>query len=312
LRNGEEVSVSASSRFASLFRNAGFILALAFIVGLVLPHGAAETSPAVVPLLALVMTMSIMGVSPRLFLDFRKVSRPILLSLLMNCVVLTLALIGLSFLIIRDYELRTGFILLAAVPPAVAVIPFTYRLGGNTDFSLVGTVACYLAALFIVPIISAVFWGTSVIQPVSLLITLGELIALPLAIAQLLRRTGIASKLERYRGTIVNWGFFVVVYTIVGLNQSAFLEQPERLLPTAAAAFISTFVLAYIIDRVSRFSGVNRASRISLILSGTRKNYGMAAAIALALFSPRAAAAVAMVFAIVHFIWLTFWVRRMR
>ena len=306
--------MSASSRFASLFRNAGFILALAFVVGLVLPQGAAETSPAVVPLLAMVMTMSIMGVSPRMFLDFRKVSRPILLSLLMNYVVLTLALIGLSFLIIRDYELRTGFILLAAVPPAVAVIPFTYRLGGNTDFSLVGTVACYLAALFIVPIISVVFWGASVIQPVSLLITLGELIALPLAIAQLLRRTGIASKLERYRGTIVNWGFFVVVYTIVGLNQSAFLEQPERLLPTTAAAFISTFVLAYIIDRVARSSGVDRASRISLILLGTRKNYGMAAAIALALFSSRAAvpAAVAMVFAIVHFIWLTFWVRRMR
>ena len=305
--------MSASSRFASLFRNAGFILALAFVVGLVLPQGAAETSPAVVPLLAMVMTMSIMGVSPRMFLDFRKVSRPILLSLLMNYVVLTLALIGLSFLIIRDYELRTGFILLAAVPPAVAVIPFTYRLGGNTDFSLVGTVACYLAALFIVPIISVVFWGASVIQPVSLLITLGELIALPLAIAQLLRRTGIASKLERYRGTIVNWGFFVVVYTIVGLNQSAFLEQPERLLPTTAAAFIST---GYPIASASRArsSGVDRASRISLILSGTRKNYGMAAAIALALFSPRAAvpAAVAMVFAIVHFIWLTFWVRRMR
>ncbi len=306
--------MSARSRFTTIFRNAGFLLALAFIIGLVLPQGAAETSPAVVPLLALVMTMSIMGVSPRLFLDFRKVSRPILLSLLMNYVVLTLVLIGLSFLIIQDHELRTGFILLAAVPPAVAVIPFTYRLGGNTDFSLVGTVACYLAALFIVPIVSAVFWGPSVIQPVSLLITLGELIALPLAIAQLLRRTGIASKLERYRGTIVNWGFFVVVYTIVGLNQSAFLGQPERLLPTAAAAFISTFALAYIIDRVSRFSGVNIAGRISLILSGTRKNYGMAAAIALALFSPQAAvpAAMAMVFAIVHFIWLTFWVKRMR
>jgi BASS family bile acid:Na+ symporter len=255
-----------------------------------------------------------MGVSPRMFLDFRKVSSPILQSLLMNYMVLTLVLIGLSFLIIRDPELRTGFILLAAVPPAVAVIPFTYRLGGNTDFSMVGTVACYLAALFIVPIISTIFWGSSVIHPVNLLITLGELIALPLAIAQLLRRTGLASKLERYRGTIVNWGFFVVVYTTVGLNQSAFLEHPLKLLPSVAAAFISTFVVGYLVNRIARFSGVDKASRISLILSGTRKNYGMAAAIALALFSPRAAvpAAVAMAVAIGHFIWLTFWVRRMK
>lgn len=306
--------MSARSRFVSLFRNAGFILALAFIVGLILPQGATETSSAVVPLLALIMTMSIMGVSPRLFLDFRKVSRPILLSLLMNYVVLTLALIGLSSLIIRDYELWTGFILLAAVPPAVAVIPFTYHLGGDINFSLIGTVASYLAALFIVPLISLVFWGASIVQPVSLLITLGELIAAPLAIAQLLRRTNIASKLEKYRGTIVNWGFFVVVYTIAGLNQNAFLGQPLTLLPTAAVAFVSTFVLAYIVDRTTRFLRVDKASRISLVLLGTRKNYGMAAAIALALFSSRAAvpAAVAMVFAIVHFIWLTFWVRRMR
>jgi hypothetical protein len=43
------------------------------------------------------------------------------------------------------------------------------------------------------------------------------------------------------------------------------------------------------------------------------KNYGMAAAITLALFSPRAAipAAVTTAFAIAHFIWLTFRVNRM-
>ncbi len=36
--------------------------------------------------------------------------------------------------------------LLVAVPPAIAVIPFTDFLRGNTTFSLLATVACYLGA----------------------------------------------------------------------------------------------------------------------------------------------------------------------
>ena len=300
-------------RFRRLFRDMGFILALAFILGLALPQGALRTGPAVTPLLALIMSLSIMGVSPKLFLDFKSVSRPILISLLLNYAVLTFTLIGLASLLIRDYELWAGFVILAAVPPAVSVIPFTYRLDGDVDFSLIGTVASYLAALFIVPLISIAFVGASFIQPGRLLLTLGELIAIPFGVAYLLRRTGLASRLEKYRGTVINWGFFVVVYTIVGLNQNAFLAQPLTLLPIALIAFVTTFGLGYLIDRLARFLGRDKPNRISLIFLGTRKNYGMAAAIALTLFSPRGAipAAVATVFAVVHFIWLNFWVKRM-
>lgn len=305
--------MAARQRFSHLFRNMGFILALAFILGLALPQGAPQTGPAVTPLLALIMTLSITGVSPKLFLDFKRVSRPILISLLLNYAVLTFTLIGLASLLIRDYELWVGFVILAAVPPAVSVIPFTYRLEGDVDFSLIGTVASYLAALFITPLISIAFVGTNLIQPGRLLMTLGELIAIPFGVAYLLRRTGVASKLGKYRGTIINWGFFVVVYTIVGLNQGAFLAQPLSLLPVALIAFVSTFVLGYLIDRLARFLNRDKPNRVSLIFLGTRKNYGMAAAIALALFSSRGAlpAAVATVLAVVHFIWLTFWVKRM-
>ncbi|MFC2024702.1 bile acid:sodium symporter family protein, partial [Chloroflexota bacterium] len=218
--------MAARNTASLLFRNMGFILALAFVIGLTLPQGAVQTGPAVTPLLSIIMTLSIMGVSPRIFLDFKRVSRPVLLALLLNYVVLTFTVIGLATLLIPDYELWAGFVLLAAIPPAVAVIPFSYRLGGNTGFSLVGTVASYLAALAIIPLIAISFLGANLIAPERLLITMAVLIAIPLGVSQLLRRTGVAAKLERYRGTVVNWGFFVVVYTIVGLNRGAFLGQP--------------------------------------------------------------------------------------
>ena len=112
---------------------------------------------------------------------------------------------------------------------------------------------------------------------------------------------------------MVNWSFFLVFYTLVGLNSEAFLGEPAELLRIAAVAFVSTFVLAWAIERVSRVAGVDRADRISLMLLGTRKTYGVAGAIALIFFDARAAipAAMASAMNIVHFVWLTWRVRKM-
>ena len=43
----------------------------------------------------------------------------------MNYVLLGNVIIGLSSLMIRSEAIWTGFVLVAAVPPAIAVIPFT-------------------------------------------------------------------------------------------------------------------------------------------------------------------------------------------
>ena len=305
--------MQTSSRFIRLFQNMGFILALAFIIGLAIPQGAAQTISTVTPLLAMIMTLSIVSASPRITLNLKKVWKPVLISLLSNYIVLTFTIIGLSYLLLQDQELITGFVILAAVPPAVAVIPFAARLDGDLDFSLIGTIALYLFALLLVPIITIFFLGINVIDPETLLITLAQLIAVPFGIAVILRRTKISAKIEKYRGTIINWGFFVVVYTIIGANQAAFLTEPFLLPRIIIISFISTFVLGTLINNAAKALHIEKTRRISLILLGTRKNYGMAAAIALALFSSKAAipAAITTALAIVHFVWLNFWVKRM-
>ena len=304
--------MSIRSRIARLFRHTGFILALAVVVGLTFHQPASWTRPAVTPGLGLIMTFSLLSISPRIFLDFKKLLPPIAISLFMNYVVLSGTLIGLSSLFIQDHELWTGFVLVAAVPPAVAVIPYTHHLKGNTTFSLVGAVASYLAALIITPVISVSFLGTNFIDPQRLLLTLSSLIIAPLLVSQILRRTRIIATLEKYRSPIVNWTFFLVVYTIIGLNRNAFLEQPLTVLRLSAVAFGSTFVLAYLINRIARLLRVNRQTRVSLMLLGTRKNYGLSAAIALTFFNARAAmpTAIAMAFAIFQFIFLTLWLKK--
>lgn len=300
------------TRLGRLFRNNGFILALALVIGLGFGHGASFTRATVTPGLAVIMTLSLMGVSSTIFSDFRKLLVPTLLSVFLNYVVLSGAFVGLASLLLRDYELWIGFVLVAAVPPAVAVIPFTYHLGGNINYSLVGSVAAHLMAFVMAPFICTVFLGTNLLQPQQLLISLAELIAAPFIVSRILRLTRIAPWLEKYRGTIVNWGFFLVIYTIIGLNRGAFLEQPDALLRLSVVAFACTFAIAYVINRISKVLGAAKPNRISLAVLGAWKDYGLAGAIALTFFSSKAAmpAAVTTAFAILNFIWLTFWTKK--
>lgn len=297
-----------------LFKNLGFIFTLALIFGMLFGEGAQYAKPAVTPLLGLIMTMSLLGISLKTFTEFKKFPIFVAVSVLLNYVVLGGTFIGLSYVLLQDYDLWVGFVLIGAVPPAVAVIPFTYRLKGNVDISLVGTLASYLAALAFTPIISIVFTGVSVMQPTQILLTVAELIITPIVLALIFRKVGIAPKLEKIRSYVVNWGFFAVVYIIIGLNRNVFLSDLNTLLMLSIVAFTSTFVLTFIIDYISKRFGVDKPTRISLILLGTRKNYGLAGALALTFFSARAAlpTGVAIAFAILNFIFLTFWVKRMK
>lgn len=306
--------MSLDSRIRGLLENNSFIFMLALAVAIAFGGGASYTEPALVPVLGLIMTISILDVSSRVFLDLKKILFPVLLALILNFVVLSGAYVGLSSLIISDADLRTGFVLVAAVPPAVAVIPITYLLGGNTKYSLVGNVAAYTVALAVTPLICILFLGANFIEPTRLLIVLGELIAAPIVVSRILRRTRIMSTVERWRNPVVNWGFFLVIYTMVGLNRDVFLQEPGTLLLVSVVAFTGTFVLAEVINRISRRLGVQKMDRISFMLLGTRKNDGLAGAIALIFFDPRAAmpAALVMTFSVFHFVWLTWWVKRMR
>jgi BASS family bile acid:Na+ symporter len=295
------------------WRNRDFILVSAVVCGLVVGRGANWTQPLVLPALAVVMTLSTMAVRSEMLRSPRELWRPALSGLLLNYLVLGGILLGLSFLMIQEPAMNDGFVLLVAVPPAIAVIPFTEFLRGNTTYSLLATVACYLGALIITPLIALEVWGTSFIDPGLLVMVIVELIAAPLLISRVLLWTSVAARLEPIKGTITNWSFFVVMYTIVGINRELFLQRPLSLVPVVVIALFSTFLLGAVIARVGRSIGIDRSTITSLVLLGTLKNYGIAGGLALTLFSKKTAipAAVSSVFMIVYIIWLNFEKRRL-
>ena len=133
-----------------------------------------------------------------------------------------------------------------------------------------------------------------------------ELIILPLILSRILLWIKADVLINPIKGSITNWGFFVVVYTVVGLNREVFFGHPLSLLPVVAIAIASTFLLGWIIETVGYIFHIDSETVSSLVLIGTLKNYGLAAGLSLSLFSKQTAlpATVSTIFLIVYIIWI--------
>lgn len=295
-------------KISALFSNRNFIFLLAIFAGLIAYHGADWTEPLVIPGLAIVMTISTLGIPNSVFRSPRSLIMPALKGILMNYLILATVIIALSALMIRDEALRVGFILVAAVPPAVAVIPFANLLEGDQTLALIGTVGAYMAALIVMPAITLNLIGASFIEPWKLATVMLELIVLPLLVSRLLLWKGWHKPLARPSGALTNWSFFIVLYTIIGLNRTALVSQPLAIMPVILITFVGIFLMGYLIELIGRYYHIPQETLTSLNLLGTLKNYGLSGGLALTFFNREASlpSAVGTIFLIVYIVWLDF------
>ncbi len=289
-----------------LLNNRNFIFLLAIICGLLLPEPAAWTKVLMMPALALVMTLATINVPNDYFLKPRSILAPSLAGMIMTYIVLGGVILAASALLIADANLRIGFVLIAAVPPAVAVIPFTAILEGNVSDTLSGTVASYLAGLLIMPLMFWAFIGKGFADPYKLVWIMLLLIVLPLILSRVILYFRMQDRIAPVRGLLTDWGFFVVLYSMIGVNRDLIFSDPLAIFPIAGVVLIATFVLGFVIERAGALFKKEPKSMVSLVLLGTLKNQGIAGGLAITLFEKEAAlpSAVYSVFMILYIMWL--------
>jgi BASS family bile acid:Na+ symporter len=296
------------------WRSRNVLLISSIVLALLAGQAAPYLEPLVLPALGLVMTLALLEVSGASFRSAKGVVTPVLVGLGLNFGLNGGLVLALSTLIFPGKALFTGFVLIAAVPPAIAVVPFTALLRGDRTFAFLGTIGCYLGALAITPLMAVGLLGSTFIQPFRIVKILVLLILLPLLISRILRWAQLVDYLEHVRGGLTNWSFALITFTIVGLNRELFLHDPGALMAPVIIALISTFGLGWAISRVAGLLGVGHEKIISLIMLGTLKNAALAGGLALSLFDKQTAvpATVCAIFLIVYFIWLSFWLERRR
>ncbi len=289
-----------------LLNNRNFIFMLAMTLGLLLPQPAQWTKALMLPALALVMTLATINVPNDYFLNPRAILKPSLAGLFMSYFILSGVLLSLAALLIADNNLWIGFVLIAAVPPAVAVIPFTAILDGNVSYTLSGTVASYIAALLLMPLFFWIFMGTAFDDPYKLLKIMLLLIVLPLILSRVILYLNWQERLSPVRGLLTDWGFFIVLYSIIGVNRNLIFSNPLTVVPMAAIVIGTTFILGWLIQRTCILCMVDKKNTISLVLQGTMKNQGIAGGLAITLFAEEAAlpSAIYSIFTILYIMWL--------
>jgi len=270
--------MSTRRRIVDLIQNSTLVLILSVLLGLVLPGPAGATEALVTPALMVMMAFSLTEVDLGRDIKSSGSLKSGLLGIIINYGLLSGLILLLSYSL-PDESLRNGFVIMAAVPPAVAVLPMTRILKGDMSLSFAGEILSYLASLLLMPLIIYLFVHQTGISPIYLLQISIVLILIPALASRLVRLIPINPVLP------INLGFFLVTYTVIGLNQGALWTDGWSV---AWISIARTFAVGLAVFILARSAGLKSSQAISLTLLGSFKNLGLAAAVSLLLVGPAA------------------------
>jgi len=301
-----------SSFLSHYLKNSNLVFLIAFLLGLTFGDYASLLKECILPALVLIMSLSTTQITLFEIIHVKKYIRDILFVFLTNYFFLSGMILLLNHLLIKDRDLYAGFVVMAAIPSAVAVLPFTYLLKGEMMVSLIGSASLYLLALIVAPLISFQFLEVGRIEPLKLISVLVQMILIPFIVSRVLLKWKVFHQIKENTNILVNLAFFLIIYVVIGMNRSTFLSHFDILILVSSIVFLRTFVSGHLVDLFSRLAGTGRERRMSYVLFGSFKNLGLAAAITIVLFNERAAipAAVTIPFEILFFIWFNYFQKK--
>ena len=257
-----------------LHKNTAAILALAVALGFLLPGPAERLERLVIPALFVMMTFSMAGIELRL-----TAVRGAAAGFLLNYLFLSGLILLLAPAVLEEEALVLGFVVMAAAPPAVAVVPLTRLLSGDVRLALYSEALSYLGSLVLTPLIISVFAREARVGAGETAQIVLLLILLPLLASREVGRLKIDPAIP------INAGLFVVTYIVVGLNSTDISTETTGVL---LIAFARTFLSGAVVYAGATLAGIDRPQRIAYTLFASFKNLGLAATVALLLIGPRA------------------------
>jgi len=287
--------------FLKLIQNRNLILISALIFGFLLPEGSGITKNYTLYILAAVMTFSMTGIHLKLLKDYKTTLKVSAEAVFLNFILQAVILLGISYFIF-DKETFNGFVVIAATPPGVAVIPFTYTFKGDLNYSFRAVLGTYLISIFLTPLILYIFSEGIILDPMIIVGVIIKIIVIPLILSRLLLIKKILPITEKVRGKVVDWGFALIIYTAIAVNRNLILNDYVTVLKTAGILFLSLFVTGILYLYFNR-KKPDKKLIISKNLILTVKSSGFAIALALILFKPKSAVPAA-VLSIFVLLWL--------
>ena len=271
-----------------IFLNRNLLLLLAIFIGVLFPKYSLFLKDYILIILAIVMTVSLSAISFKALFPLKKNVKPILVGIFLNHFVFGFFIIIVAYFFTFNTNLFYGFIVIAATPPGVAIIPFTFKLKGNLDYSIIGTFGAFLASIVLAPLIIYLFIGSTDVNPFGIFKIMVLLIVVPFALSRLLLLKPIKQITINHRGRIIDYGFTLIIYTSVGLNSEVFYNNYFLLASIFLVFIIIMFGLGKILGIFLQGSN-NKKDVISKKLLFSVKSSGFAVVTAIDTFGIEAA-----------------------
>jgi len=270
-----------------LLSSFSFTISLAIIIGILIGGFPIYGNEIATIALIIAMTLSISNIP--LKIETKEIKH-IFIAFLLNYGFLSIIIILMGYSLHEYFE---GFIVMAAAPPAIAIVPLSSILKGDERHSFFSIIFLYLIAIILMPLIIFIFLAKEV-NTILLIKNVILLILLPLIISRIFYRRINPQKAK----VITNLCFFTLVFSVIGKNRQFIFEEYSLLAILSILMAIRTFGAGLFIREVARKAGINEKRAINYALFASFKNEGLVMLIAASLFSYETAlpAVIALIF----------------
>jgi len=192
------------------------------------------------PGFALVMTLATINVPNDYFLNPRAILKPSLAGILMTYVILSGAILLVSALLIDD--LIFGSICSDRGGAAGGCCHSFYSILEGMFLPLCRHCGLLSRCFTDYALMFWIFIGTGFDDPYKLVRIMLLLIVLPLVLSRMILYFNWQDRIAPVRGLLTDWGFFIVLYSIIGVNRDLIFSRPLTIVPVTGVVFATTFV----------------------------------------------------------------------
>ena len=232
----------------NIFDKTEVLLVLAIILGLII--GLKARISIDIPL-GIVMFFSIRPFFRHKF-DFKKKYKFIILSVLLNYVLLSGVYVLLSSIFFGQINFYLiGFLIVACVPPAIAIVPFCYLTKCDPETADASLFSAFVLGIFLMPLSLFLLFGEN-IDMLLLLRVMLIIIIIPGIFAYLLRDR--KSKVFNYTKSITNICLALVLFIAVSVNREVFFTLNRNVLLSYFISFFSS--QSIVIEKKGPWEGI--------------------------------------------------------
>lgn len=262
------------------------VIFICLILGFLLPQWGVPLKPYIIWSLLLMNTLALVKMDmPKFKGNIKNISKQLIITFTLTPIVL---IILAQFV---DPIYKGAFYIMAAMPPAVAILPLLYLLKGDLDTGMSVQFLSYLFTFVFTPAIIYIFLK-EVVSVYAILKILFQLIIIPFVLSRIIRRFNVKHDFKIEINLIIGYTFYVAV----AISQAEVISQWKSLIVLSMFVILYKFVPMFIAYFMFRKESLEK--RINYVIFSMQKNNGLALGFVI-LFLPPVAAIVMAVDAII-------------